>query len=110
MISISQIQEFSQKIAEIFQPDRIILFGSYASGKPSEDSDVDLLVILPFEESAVDKAIAIRQHLKAPFPLDLFTRTPQYIEQRMEMGDFFIRDILQKDRVLYQTNQGRVGS
>ncbi|GAB4218523.1 MAG: nucleotidyltransferase domain-containing protein [Synechococcales cyanobacterium] len=110
MISISQIQEFSQKIAEIFQPDRIILFGSYASGKPTEDSDVDLLVILPFEESAVDKAIAIRQQHKAPFPLDLITRTPQHIEQRMEMGDFFIRDILQNGRVLYETNHGRVGS
>jgi predicted nucleotidyltransferase len=76
MISISEIQAFSQWIAETFQPERIILFGSYASGQPTEDSDVDLLVILPFEELPVQKAIAIRQQLKAPFPLGLMARTP----------------------------------
>jgi len=109
MISISQIQAFSQQIAEKFQPERIILFGSYASGKPTEDSDVDLLVILPFEELPVQKAIAIRQQLKAPFPLDLMARTPQQIQQRLEMGDFFIQDIMKNGRVLYEANHARVG-
>jgi predicted nucleotidyltransferase len=108
MISISEIQAFSQRIAEKFQPERIILFGSYASGKPTEDSDVDLLVILPFEELPVEKAIAIRQQIKAPFPLDLMARTPQQIQQRMEMGDFFIQDIMKNGRVLYEANHARV--
>jgi predicted nucleotidyltransferase len=109
MISISQIQAFSQQIAENFQPERIILFGSYASGQPTEDSDVDLLVILPFEELPVQKAIAIRQQLKAPFPLDLMARTPQQIQQRLAMGDFFIQDIMKNGRVLYEANHARVG-
>jgi predicted nucleotidyltransferase len=109
MISISEIQAFSQQIAEKFQPERIILFGSYASGKPTEDSDVDLLVILPFEELPVQKAIAIRQQIKAPFPLDLMARTPQQIQQRLEMGDFFIQDIMKNGRVLYEANHARVG-
>jgi predicted nucleotidyltransferase len=109
MISINQIQAFSQQIAEKFQPERIILFGSYASGKPTEDSDVDLLVILPFEELPVQKAIAIRQQIKAPFPLDLMARTPQQIQQRLEMGDFFIQDIMNNGRVLYEANHARVG-
>ncbi|QYO62872.1 nucleotidyltransferase domain-containing protein [Leptolyngbya sp. 7M] len=109
MISISQIQAFSQQIAEKFQPERIILFGSYAYGQPTEDSDVDLLVILPFEEMPVQKAIAIRQQIKAPFPLDLMARTPQQIQQRMEMGDFFIQDIMKNGRVLYEANHARVG-
>lgn len=109
MISISQIQAFSQQIAEKFQPERIILFGSYAYGKPTEDSDVDLLVILPFEEMPVEKAIAIRQQIKAPFPLDLMARTPQQIQQRLEMGDFFIQDIMKNGRVLYEANHTRVG-
>ncbi len=109
MISISQIQAFSQQIAEKFQPERIILFGSYAYGKPTEDSDVDLLVILPFEEMPVEKAIAIRQQIKAPFPLDLMARTPQQIQQRLEMGDFFIQDIMNNGRVLYEANHARVG-
>ncbi|EKQ68345.1 putative nucleotidyltransferase [Leptolyngbyaceae cyanobacterium JSC-12] len=109
MISISEIQAFSQRIAETFQPERIILFGSYASGQPTEDSDVDLLVILPFEELPVQKAIAIRQQIKAPFPLDLMARTPQQIQQRLEMGDFFIQDIMNNGRVLYEANHPRVG-
>ena len=79
MISLSQIQTFSQHIVEKFQPERIILFGSYADGQPTKDSDVDLLVILPFEEMPVQKAIAIRQQVRAPFPLDLMARTPKQI-------------------------------
>jgi predicted nucleotidyltransferase len=108
MIPMEQICTFSQQIAEKFQPERIILFGSYASGQPTEDSDVDLLVILPFEELPVQKAIAIRQLLKAPFPLDLMARTPQQIQQRLEMGDFFIRDIMNNGRVLYEANHAGV--
>lgn len=110
MIPIDKIQAFSQQIAERFQPERIILFGSYAYGQPTEDSDVDLLVILPFEELPVQKAIAIRQQLKAPFPLDLMARTPQQIQQRLEMGDFFIQDIMKNGRVLYEAHHARVDS
>jgi uncharacterized protein len=48
MVNLSEIEAFSQQIVEKFQPERIILFGSYAYGQPNEDSDVDLLVILLF--------------------------------------------------------------
>jgi hypothetical protein len=70
---------------------------------------VDLLVILPFEELPVEKAIAIRQQIKAPFLLDLMARTPQQVQQRLEMGDFFIQDIMKNGRVLYEANHTRVG-
>ena len=108
MIDLVQIQALSQKIAEQFQPERIILFGSYAYGQPNEDSDVDLLVILPFDGLPVQKAIAIRQQVKSPFPLDLMARTPEQIQQRLEMGDFFIRDIMNNGQVLYEANRARV--
>jgi uncharacterized protein len=109
MISHSQIQEFSQQIVEQFDPEQIILFGSYAYGQPNQDSDVDLLVILPFEGLPVYKAIEIRKKLKPTFSLDLIARTPKQIQQRLDMGDFFIKDILQKGRILYETNHRRVG-
>lgn len=108
MIDLVQIQALSQKIAEQFQPERIILFGSYAYGQPNEDSDVDLLVILPFDELPVQKAISIRQQVKSPFPLGLMARTPEQIQQRLEMGDFFIRDIMNNGQVLYEANHARV--
>lgn len=109
MIPFEEIQELSQKIVEKFQPDRIILFGSYAYGQPTENSDVDLLVILPFDDLPVYKAIEIRRQVKATFPLDLMTRTSEQIQQRLEMGDFFIQDIIQKGQILYETNHTRVG-
>ena len=109
MISHSQIQAFSQQIVEQFQPEQIILFGSYAYGQPSQDSDVDLLVILQFDGLPVHKAIEIRKKLKPTFSLDLITRTSKQIQQRLDMGDFFIKDILQKGRILYEANHTRVG-
>lgn len=109
MISHSQIQAFSQKIVEQFQPEQIILFGSYAYGQPNQDSDVDLLVILPFEGLPVYKAIEIRKKLRPVFSLDLITRTSKQIQQRLDMGDFFIQDILQRGRILYEANHARVG-
>jgi uncharacterized protein len=108
MFSIHQIQFFSEQIAEKFRPERIILFGSYANGQATQDSDVDLLVILPFEGLPVEKAIDIRQQIKAPFPLDLIARTPQQIQQRLEMGDFFIQDIINNGHILYEANHTRV--
>jgi len=109
MISHSQIQAFSQQIVEQFDPEQIILFGSYAYGQPNQDSDVDLLVVLPFEGLPVYKAIEIRRKLKPTFSLDLITRTSKQIQQRLDMGDFFIKDILQKGLILYETNHRRVG-
>jgi uncharacterized protein len=104
MVDLSEIQAFSQQIVEKFQPERIILFGSYAYGQPTEDSDVDLLVILPFEKLPVYTAIAIRRQIKSPFPLDLIARTPEQIQQRLDLGDFFIQDIINKGRILYEAN------
>jgi uncharacterized protein len=66
-------------------------------------------VILPFEGLPVYKAIEIRKKLKLTFSLDLIARTSKQIQQRLDMGDFFIKDILQKGRILYETNHRRVG-
>lgn len=75
--SFKEIRNYCQKIKRIFHPQRIILFGSYAYGRPTEDSDIDLLVIAEGKDRPIEKAISIRQRLSAPFPLDLIVRTPQ---------------------------------
>jgi uncharacterized protein len=108
IVSLDQIQLFSQAIVDKFQPEKVILFGSYAYGKPTQDSDVDILVILNFEGRAIHKAIEIRQAVDYHFPLDLLARTPENIQQRLAMGDFFIRDIMEKGRVLYESHYARV--
>jgi uncharacterized protein len=106
MITMRQIEDVSGRIAAEFEPERILLFGSYAWGAPSPDSDVDLLVILPFEGKAVAKSVEMRLKIKQPFPVDLLVRTPEKIHERLALGDPFIRSILEEGKVLYEANYG----
>ena len=98
----SQIQKFAEQVARQFRPEKIILFGSYAYGKPTEDSDVDLLVIMPFEGKGAHKATEILVATGPTFPIDLIVRTPEQIETRAKLGDFFIREITTKRKVLFE--------
>ena len=96
------IQQYAAEIAREFQPEKIILFGSHAYGKPTEDSDVDLMVVMPFRGSALDQAFRIRNRLEHPgFPMDLLVRSPREIGKRQAMGDFFIREIMDRGTLLY---------
>lgn len=104
MTTLKQIEDFSRRIASEFDPERIVLFGSYARGTPTVDSDVDLLVVLPFEGRAVDKSVEIRLKLRPSFPMDLIVRTPEKVRERVEMGDDFMREVLEKGKVLYETD------
>ena len=104
MIPMQQIQEVSRRIADEFHPERILLFGSYAWSAPLPDSDVDLLVILPFEGKAVAKSVEMRLKVRPPFPVDLLVRTPEKIRERLALGDPFIRSILDKGEVLYEAD------
>ncbi len=90
------IRLYSQEIAERFQPDRIILFGSHARGDSHATSDVDLLVIMPVEGRTTDKAIRILLETRPMFAVALLVRTPQEVETRVAAGDFFLRDILKE--------------
>jgi predicted nucleotidyltransferase len=110
MVKRSQIRAFSQTVAREFRPHKIVLFGSYAYGTPTEDSDVDLLVIMPFQRKRGRKSLEIRQRVPADFPLDLIVRTPEFVAQRLEWGDCFTREILSKGKVLYEAPDTRVGS
>ena len=109
MVDMEQIKALSQRIAEKFQPEQIILFGSYAYGKPTEDSDVDLLVILPFEGYAFRKAAEIRCQVNPKFPVDLLVRTSEQLNQRLELGDFFMKEIVDRGKVLYEAAHTGVG-
>jgi uncharacterized protein len=109
MIEMYKILELSQQIAEAFEPERIILFGSYAYGTPTEDSDVDLLVVLPFEGYPFRKASEIRSRINTDFSVDLLARTAEQFQKRLELGDFFIQEILEKGKILYETAYAGVG-
>src|SRR5438094_2695324 len=90
-IPMRVIRRYARQVAEHFQPDKIILFGSYAYGTPHADSDVDILVVMP-ARNELDQAFKIRLALPAPFPMDLLVRTPKNLQWRLEEGDWFLRE------------------
>ena len=102
MIDMKDIQALSERIAREFRPQRIILFGSYAYGTPSPDSDVDLLVILPFRGKPWRMAYEIRRRTKPSFPVDLLVRSPKQLQLRLRMQDSFIHEIVRRGKVLYE--------
>jgi predicted nucleotidyltransferase len=108
-IPISAIRRYARQVAERFHPDRIILFGSYAYGQPHEWSDVDLLVVMPAYDE-INQSIRIMKTLDAPFPLDLIVRTPKRLQRDWDDGDWFLREVLAKGKVLYEKADGEVGA
>jgi uncharacterized protein len=97
------IRQMVQSIAGKFAPLRIILFGSYAFGAEQPESDVDLLIILETTRREIDMALEIRRWLQPQFALDLVVITPERLQQRIAWGDSFLREILKKGVVLYES-------
>src|SRR5580693_6458876 len=89
------IRRFARQVAERFQPDKIILFGSHAYGTPHADSDVDILVIVP-TRNQLDQAAKISLAIDPPFPLDVIVRTPHAMRWRLAEGDSFLREVMSK--------------
>ncbi len=98
------IRALAKHIAEKFDPEQIILFGSHAYGKPNAWSDVDLLVVMDIpREKEFEKSLDIRESLPAlNFGLDVIVRSHKDIERRKKLGDWFLVDITEKGKVLYE--------
>jgi len=102
MVKLEEISRLSDKIVTEFQPDRVILFGSHAYGNAGPDSDVDLLVVLPFEGRNFWKSLEILNRVDPPFPVDLLARRPDDTARRYAEGDPLIREALDRGKVLYE--------
>ena len=105
MISRKDIQATCDDIVREFAPLQVILFGSYAYGTPSEYSDVDLLVVMPVDESeARRQASEIRERIPHRFSMDLIVRSPEEIAYRISHNDWFFREVTEKGEVLYESD------
>src|ERR1700736_4968140 len=93
------IHHFVREVAERFQPEKIILFGSYAYARPHADSDVDILVIMP-ARNELDQAVKICLAVEYHFPLDLLVRTPENLAWRLAEGDSFLREVTDRGKTL----------
>lgn len=96
-----KLKEITDKIVKEFQPEKVILFGSWAWGNPTPDSDVDLFVVKDTDNTRelarkIDGSIFPR-----PFPIDLIVYRPEQAERRRVAGDFFIKAIFAQGKVLY---------
>ncbi len=105
MIAAQQIRHYVQRIVDEFSPTRVILFGSHAAGNPHRDSDVDLLVVMPHTGPAAEQAARIRNRISAGFPLDLVVRSPATIRRRLQMGDSFLKSVLETGKVLHEARR-----
>jgi predicted nucleotidyltransferase len=100
-VSDAAIWDLTREIVTRFDPETIILFGSHASGTASVESDVDLMVVMETPVSEAEQAVRICQAIDYRFGLDLLVRTPETLEQRLGLGDQFIREVLATGRTLY---------
>jgi predicted nucleotidyltransferase len=101
VVDFGQIKAYCRVVAREFQPQRIILFGSYATEAATPNSDVDLVVIMPFRGNATEQMVKIRGRAEAPFPMDLLVWKPDH----MNRTDSFTRAVLNEGKVLYESRR-----
>jgi len=107
------LRAITKRIVENIHPEKIILFGSYAYGEPTLDSDIDLLVIMRNRKRSIENAMAIdKLFSNRRFGMDILVRKPQELNARLSRGDLFLEEITQRGKVLYErrnTNHARLG-
>lgn len=98
-----QIQWVVARLVEALDPEKIILFGSYAYGKPNRDSDVDMLVIMDSAERWPGRITqAYRAVEGKTFPMDILVHTPAELAHRVKINDWFMQEIVERGKVLYE--------
>lgn len=102
MVDLQNATDLCERIVREFRPERIILFGSLAYGNSTEDSDIDLLVVMHYAGHSLTAAAEILRRIKPRMPVDLIVRTPEEVQQRLEWNDFFMREVMSKGKVLYE--------
>lgn len=104
IISFDTIKQAVEQIAKTLHPQKVVLFGSYAYGKPGPDSDVDLLVVFKRRGKSDDYYQKVSEVLEPrTFPVDILVCSSIQIQKRLKIGDSFIREILEEGKVLYES-------
>ena len=97
-----EIKKITKQIVDNYHPEKIILFGSYAWGKPNENSDVDLFIVKETNKRRTDRQLEVDKILSdRNIPLDVLVYTPQEIKNRMLLEDFFVKNIIQQGKTVY---------
>lgn len=97
-----EIENITKQIVKKYKPEKIILYGSFAYGKPKSNSDIDLLVIKKTNKKSVERIKEILMKVKFNLPLEPLVYNPKEYRERLEMGDFLFQDIFKKGKILYE--------
>ena len=97
------IKDITNRITDNIHPEKIIMFGSYAYGRPNIDSDIDLLIIMETKLRPIKRSIFISKlFYPRALAMDIIVRTPKEVKERIKIGDDFIKEIISKGKVLYE--------
>ena len=100
----TELDKIVRQVVKAYQPQKIILFGSYAYGRPDADSDLDLLIVKKTSERFIDRLNNVRKIVSDPkrsIPFEPIVLTPDELEERLAIGDQFIKEIIAKGEILY---------
>ena len=97
-----EIKKITRQIVEKYKPEKIILFGSFAFGKPKASSDIDLLIIKKSKKRKVERVKEVLMKVKSEIPLEPLVYTPREIQERFDLKDFFFENIFKKGKLLYE--------
>ena len=97
-----EIETIVERIACEYDPQKIILFGSCARGYFDRDSDIDLFIIKETDRPRYERAYQVATLLDHRLPVDIVVYTPGEVEERLSYGDFFVKEIMDEGRVLYE--------
>lgn len=101
-VTAELLESIVQRIVAGVDPEKIILFGSYAYGQPTHDSDLDVFIIQETNARPAERILAVSRCLRPrPFPMDILVRTPEEIRAALEQGDAFLTELLARGTVLY---------
>jgi len=98
-----EIQKITQRIIEKYKPEKIILFGSYAWGKPEKSSDVDLFIVKNSKKERRFRTTDVERIIRGRnLPVDILVYTPAEVKKRIFLGDFFVKRIFSEGKSLYE--------
>lgn len=105
LISPETIDGVAKAIVENFHPEKIILFGSYASGTPTPDSDLDLLVVMESDQPRYRRSPPLRLLFRpVPCPMDILVYTPAEVNKWKEANSHIVTIAHNTGRVMYERN------
>lgn len=99
-----EAQILTDKLVSNYKPLKVILFGSVAKGKAHANSDIDLFII---KNSTKKRPLRIKEVFEAlrgiqrNYPLDPIVYTPNEVEKRLALGDYFVKKVFQEGQVLH---------